>query len=64
MISWWLRAAGSPGCYLQTVVENARAVRFFERHGFTPHGAAPVVPGLRVAGRRVHQRTMVRPGPT
>jgi ribosomal protein S18 acetylase RimI-like enzyme len=58
-----LEAAGSPGCYLQTVVENERAVRFFTRHGFVPHGPTPVVPGLRAAGRRTHQQTMVRPAP-
>ncbi|MEV0033591.1 GNAT family N-acetyltransferase [Nocardia sp. NPDC050793] len=53
-------AAGSPGCHLQTVVENTRAVRFFERMGFAAHGAEPLVPGLRYRGGRVHQRTMVR----
>lgn len=55
-----LSAAGSPGCHLQTLVENTRAVRFFERMGFTPYGATPPVPGLRYRGGRVHQRTMVR----
>ncbi|MFI5716719.1 GNAT family N-acetyltransferase [Nocardia sp. NPDC051750] len=62
MDQWFerLRSLGSPGCHLQTVVENTRAVRFFERMGFTPHGPAPVVPGMRYLGGRVHQRTMVR----
>ncbi|MGI5220166.1 GNAT family N-acetyltransferase [Nocardia sp. CA-290969] len=55
-----LRSVGSPGCHLQTLVENTRAVRFFERTGFTPHGPAALVPGMRYQGRRVHQRTMVR----
>ena len=56
-----LRAAGSPGCHLQTLVENTGAVRFFARHGFLAHGPTPPVPGLRDArGRRVHQLTMVR----
>lgn len=55
-----LAAAGTPGCHLQTLVENGRAVRFFERMGFTAYGPAPVVPGLRYRGARVHQRTMVR----
>lgn len=55
-----LRAAGSPGCHLQTLVENARAVRFFARHGFVAHGPTPPVPGLRdAAGGRLHQQTMV-----
>lgn len=58
-----LRDAGSPGCYLQTLVENSRAVRFFERMGFIAHGPTPAVPGLRFKGRRVHQLTMVRPEP-
>jgi GNAT superfamily N-acetyltransferase len=57
-----LRDTGTPGCYLQTLVENARAVRFFERMGFVAHGPTPLVPGLRYEGRRVHQLTMVRPG--
>ncbi|MGW4404745.1 GNAT family N-acetyltransferase [Nonomuraea sp. NPDC004702] len=54
-----LRKAGSPGCRLQTLVENTRAVRFFERMGFAEHGPAPPVPGLRHHGRRVHRRTTV-----
>ncbi|MCP2292493.1 GNAT family N-acetyltransferase [Nocardia amikacinitolerans] len=53
-------AAGSPGCHLQTLVENTRAVRFFERTGFTERGPAPLVPGLRHRGKPVHQQTMVR----
>lgn len=62
MDQWFerLRSVGSPGCYLQTLVENTRAVRFFERMGFTPHGSTPPVPGLRYRGARVHQQTMVR----
>ncbi len=62
LMSRWLdrlRKAGSPGCHLQTLVENARAVRFFERMGFAEHGPAPLVPGLRHDGRRVHQQTMI-----
>ncbi|OZM80626.1 GNAT family N-acetyltransferase [Pseudonocardia sp. MH-G8] len=56
-----LRETGTPGCYLQTLVENRRATRFFERVGFVAHGPAPAVPGLRYEGGRVHQLTMVRP---
>jgi GNAT superfamily N-acetyltransferase len=55
-----LREAGSPGCHLQTLAENHRAVRFFERVGFVKHGPALPVPGLRYGGRRLHQQTMVR----
>ncbi|TQM15542.1 GNAT family N-acetyltransferase [Pseudonocardia kunmingensis] len=58
-----LRETGTPGCYLQTLVENRRATRFFERMGFHAHGPTPAVPGLRYEGGRVHQLTMVRPGP-
>ena len=54
-----LRQVGAPGCYLQTLVENTRAVRFFERMGFERHGPTPIVPGIRDAGRRLHQQTMV-----
>ena len=54
-----LREAGSPGCHLQTLAENHRAVRFFERVGFVKHGPALPVPGLRYGGRRLHQQTMV-----
>ncbi|MEV6659128.1 GNAT family N-acetyltransferase [Nocardia fluminea] len=55
-----LRTERVPGCHLQTLVENGRAAKFFERMGFTPHGATPQVPGLRYRGARVHQLTMVR----
>ncbi|SDY40439.1 Acetyltransferase (GNAT) family protein [Micromonospora pattaloongensis] len=55
-----LREAGSPGCHLQTLAENTRAVRFFERMGFVKHGPTPLVPGIRDDGRRLHQQTMVR----
>ncbi|MEV4183584.1 GNAT family N-acetyltransferase [Streptosporangium canum] len=55
-----LKAAGSPGCHLQTLTENTRAVRFFERAGFATHGPTPLVPGLRYEGRGVHQQTMVK----
>jgi ribosomal protein S18 acetylase RimI-like enzyme len=54
-----VRAAGSPGCYLQTSAENHRAVRYFERMGFTRYGDTPVVPGMRFEGRPMHQQTMV-----
>lgn len=54
-----LRETNSPGCHLQTLVENTRAVRFFARSGFVPHGPTPRVPGLRHEGRPVHQQTMV-----
>ena len=37
----WLRQLGeaaSPGCHLLTLVENMRALRFFEKSGFRNHG--------------------------
>jgi GNAT superfamily N-acetyltransferase len=54
-----LRQTDSRGCYLQTLVENGRAVRFFTRMGFAKYGPTPVVPGLRYEGKQVHQQTMV-----
>lgn len=56
----WLDQLGSTGCHLQTLQENVRARKFFERNGFAAHGPTPLVPGLRYEGRRVHQLTMVR----
>ncbi|SCL37480.1 Acetyltransferase (GNAT) family protein [Micromonospora pallida] len=63
LMSHWfdqLEQAGSPGCHLQTLVENTRAVRFFTRMGFAPYGPTPLVPGVRDGGRRLHQQTMVQ----
>jgi len=54
-----LREQDIPGCYLQTLVENTRAVRFFERMGFVVHGPPLLVPGIRYNGKRLHQQTMV-----
>jgi GNAT superfamily N-acetyltransferase len=55
-----LGAAGSPGCHLATLVENARAYAFFEKSGFRNHGTPTVVPGMRGAnGERLHQQIMV-----
>ncbi|WP_267237676.1 hypothetical protein [Mumia zhuanghuii] len=54
-----VRDAGVAGAYLQTLVENERAVRFFGRMGFRPYGETPRVPGLRYRGDRVRQQTMV-----
>jgi ribosomal protein S18 acetylase RimI-like enzyme len=61
MNRWFERLGetGSPGCHLQTVAENIRAVRFFERMGFAKYGPTPMVPGLRHKGEPVHQQTMV-----
>jgi GNAT superfamily N-acetyltransferase len=66
MHAWqdWLTDAGSPGCYLQTLVENTRAARFFEKCGFVAHGSTTLVPGVRYQGRPVHQLTMVWSAPS
>ncbi len=59
----WLTNSGSPGCHLQTLVENTRATRFFAKCEFVPHGSTPLVPGVRYEGRPVHQQTMVWTSP-
>lgn len=61
MEQWRIRLLenGSTGCHLQTLTENTRAVRFFERCGFRSSGPTPLVPGIRYEGQRLHQLTMV-----
>ncbi|MDK0524303.1 GNAT family N-acetyltransferase [Streptomyces sp. ML-6] len=61
MSRWFdrLEETGSPGCHLQTLVENTRAVRFFRRMGFAEHGPTPLVPGIRYGDKQLHQQTMV-----
>lgn len=62
MRAWFarLREVGSPGCHLGTLLENTRAVAFFERMGFVRHGAPILVPGMRTpAGGRHHLQLMV-----
>ena len=60
LMNAWLDRLGETGCHLQTLCENTRAVRFFERMGFVKHGPTPLVPGIRHEGKRLHQQTMVR----
>lgn len=63
MTAWLdrLAALGSPGCHLGTMLENRRAVAFFQRHGFEPHGEPQLAPGMRTrAGERMHILFMVR----
>ena len=56
-----LEAVGSPGCQLGTMLENTRAVAFFRRQGFTPHGEPLLAPGMRTpTGGRMHILFMVR----
>jgi GNAT superfamily N-acetyltransferase len=55
-----LREAGSPGCHLLTLVENARALKFFGKSGFRNHGNPTLVGGMRgKQGERLHQQVMV-----
>lgn len=63
LIQAWLErltVVGSPGCHLQTLVENPHAIRFFKRMGFVGHGSNPLVPGVRYLGKKLHQHTMVQ----
>ena len=56
-----LRALRVPGCHLTTLAENTRAIAFFGRMGFEPHGPPTLLPGMRTrAGERMHQQIMVR----
>ena len=50
MQAWFtrLRAVGSPGCHLGTLVENSAAMAFFSRMGFRHFGAPVLVPGMRL----------------
>jgi ribosomal protein S18 acetylase RimI-like enzyme len=55
-----LQEAASPGCHLLTLVENMRALRFFEKSGFRNHGDPTLVGGMRgKRGERLHQQIMV-----
>ena len=65
MQAWFdrLRAVGSPGCHLGTMGENRNAIAFFERVGFSRHGAPVIVPGMRLrSGERMHVQWMVKEG--
>jgi ribosomal protein S18 acetylase RimI-like enzyme len=55
-----LKESGSPGCHLLTLIENRRALSFFEKMGFRKHGDPTVVAGMRgKGGERLHQQIMV-----
>ncbi len=63
MAAWMARLAevGSPGCHLGTLLENRRAIAFFERQGFSAHGPPELAPAMRTrAGERMHVLFMVR----
>jgi GNAT superfamily N-acetyltransferase len=62
MESWLeqLRQAGSAGCHLGTILENTRAVTFFEKMGFEKYGEPSLIQGMRGPdGGRLHQQFMV-----
>ncbi len=66
MTAWFarLQQLGSPGCHLGTLLENERAVRFFEHQGFKRFGAPQLAPGMRTpSGSRHHLQFMVRETP-
>jgi hypothetical protein len=55
-----LKEADSPGCHLLTLLENRRALSFFEKLGFRKYGAPTLVSGMRgKGGERLHQQIMV-----
>jgi hypothetical protein len=63
MAAWFarLRAVGSPGCHLGTLLENTTAVRFFERMGFARLRSPILTPGMRTpSGGRHHLLLMAR----
>ncbi len=56
-----LQGAGVPGCYLETLGENHRAIAFFEAMGFHRRGRPTSAPGLRSpAGQRHTVKLMVQ----
>ena len=60
----WIRRlaeAKSSGCHLGTLLENERAIGFFERMGFERFGEPQLAPGMRTpSGGRHHLQFMVR----
>ncbi|MDE3097403.1 MAG: GNAT family N-acetyltransferase [Chloroflexota bacterium] len=64
MTAWLdrLRAVGSPGCHVETLAENGRAIAFFKAMGFERHGEPRLVPGERSReGGRLHGQVLVQP---
>jgi len=56
-----LQAAGIPGCYVETLGENRRALAFFGAMGFRRRGRPTSAPGLRSpAGERHTIQLMVQ----
>lgn len=60
-----LQQVGSPGCHLGTLLENERAIGFFEHQGFRRQGAPQLAPGRRSpTGGANHLQFMVREVPS
>jgi ribosomal protein S18 acetylase RimI-like enzyme len=50
-----------PGCHIETMAENSRAIAFFEAMGFGKRGAPLMVPGMRRReGGRMHLLRLVQ----
>jgi ribosomal protein S18 acetylase RimI-like enzyme len=63
MLLWLdrLRDLEAPGCHVETLAENTRAVGFFEATGFVKSGAPVQVPGMRRReGGRMHVQRLVQ----
>jgi ribosomal protein S18 acetylase RimI-like enzyme len=57
-----LKAEGIPGCHLQTMAQNTRAIAFFEKIGFAKRGEPEGAPGFRTkSGDRLSVQLMVMP---
>lgn len=58
LVTAWLETlqqSGCRGCHVGTLLQNERALRFFQRHGFRQVGSPNLVPGVRHHGQPVHQ---------
>ena len=64
LVSGWLatlRSEKIPGCHLQTMAENGRAITFFEKMGFAKLGEPEGAPGFRTrSGARMGVQLMVQ----
>jgi ribosomal protein S18 acetylase RimI-like enzyme len=65
LVGGWLqtlKSHGIPGCHLQTMAQNSKAMAFFERMGFEKLGRPKGAPGFRTkSGERMSVQLMVQP---
>jgi ribosomal protein S18 acetylase RimI-like enzyme len=65
LVSAWLdrlRMQNVAGCHLQTMAQNEKAIRFFEKMGFAKKGKPLGAPGFRTrSGARMSVQLMVQP---